>query len=147
VRALEMLPQVASARHRVTVDGRVHEVAAAMLLVLNCGEIIPPVLRLRADIAPDDGWLDVMAVRADGVLDGVGAVWDWLRGSGGRSASHVWFERGKTVRVEVLEGEPRPVQLDGEAAGATPFEARLLVGALSVLADPAVLARRRRQPA
>jgi diacylglycerol kinase (ATP) len=141
-RALEMLPRVASAQHRVTVDGRVQEVSAAMLLVLNCGEIIPPVLRLRADIAPDDGWLDVMAVKADGVLGGVGAVWDWLRGSG-----NVWFERGKTVRVEVLEGPPRPVQLDGEATGATPFEARLVAGALPVLADPAAIVRRRRQPA
>jgi len=40
------------------------------------------------------------------------------------------------VRVEVPEGTPRPVQLDGEVTGTTPFEARLLPGALAVLVGP-----------
>jgi diacylglycerol kinase family enzyme len=39
--------------------------------------------------------------------------------------------------VELIEGVARPVQLDGEVTGATPFEARLLPGALSVLVGPA----------
>jgi diacylglycerol kinase family enzyme len=37
------------------------------------------------------------------------------------------------VRVEVLEGPARPLQLDGEPSGATPFEARVLPRALPVL--------------
>lgn len=157
VRAVEMLPRVASVPHRVTVDGRVHDVPAAMVLVANCGELVPPFLRLRADVAPDDGWLDVMAVRADGLLDSVGAFWDLLRASAGtdnagaaanvRGRGHVWFERGRSVRVEVLEGTPRAVQLDGEGTGGTPFEARVLAGALPVLADPAAVPSRQRQPA
>lgn len=154
-RAIEMAPRAASVPHRVSVDGRVHEVPAAMLLVANCGEIVPPLLRLHRDVVPDDGWLDVMAVRADGLLDGVGAFWDWLRASSGtgptgsaaNGSGHVWFNRGRTVRVEVLEGEPRPVQLDGEAAGTTPFEARVIPGALPVLADAAAVPGRTRQPA
>jgi len=40
------------------------------------------------------------------------------------------------VRVEVLEGSPRPMQLDGEPCGDAPFEARLLPAALSVIVDP-----------
>jgi len=36
----------------------------------------------------------------------------------------------------VLEGPPRPMQLDGEPAGNAPFEARLLPGALRVIVDP-----------
>jgi diacylglycerol kinase family enzyme len=38
------------------------------------------------------------------------------------------------IKVEV-EGEPRPVQLDGESLGETPFEARVVPGALAVLKD------------
>jgi diacylglycerol kinase family enzyme len=41
------------------------------------------------------------------------------------------------VRVEVPDGAARPVQLDGDVTGETPFEARLLPGALSVLVGPA----------
>jgi len=134
-RALAALPQVTSSLHRVTVDGEARELRAAMVLVANCGELIPPFLRLREDIAPDDGWLDVVALAAEGTLASLSAFLDLLRrprnGSG-----RVWFGRGRTVRVEVLEGPPRPMQLDGEPGGDAPFEARLLPGALPVIVDP-----------
>ena len=135
-RAVVKLSQVRSARHRITVDGAAHEVGAAMLLVLNCGELIPPFIRLRKDIAPDDGWLDVVALHADGIGQSVAAVWDLFRGTA-NGAGRVWWARGRTIRVEVIGAPPRPVQLDGEVVGNTPFEVRLLPGALTVLADPA----------
>ena len=81
--ACAALPGVTSVRHRVTVDGESHEVGAAMVLVANCGELLPPFLRLRDDIAPDDGWLDVLAFRADG-------TWEFVR---------TFFEQGKPVGV------------------------------------------------
>ncbi|HEX9611872.1 MAG TPA: diacylglycerol kinase family protein [Gemmatimonadales bacterium] len=148
-RAIRMLPAVASAPHRVTVDGRAHEISAAMLMVVNCGEIMPPFFKLHAEVAPDDGWLDVVALRADGPLDGARAFLELMvaarrsapdRGNGDR---RTWFARGKTVRVEVLDGGERPVQLDGEATGETPFEARLLPAALTVLAAPNVVSQPR----
>jgi len=49
----------------------------------------------------------------------------------------VWWARGRAVTVEVMDGAARPVQLDGEVTGTTPFEARVLPGALSVLVGPA----------
>jgi len=112
--------------------------------VANCGELFPPFLRLRKGITPDDGWLDVVAFRADGAVESVGAFWDLLRGAGndgqggdrGREgAGRVWFARGRTVRVELAAPPPRPVQLDGEPTGTTPFEARLVPGALTVLVE------------
>jgi len=140
--ACAALPGVRSVRHRVTVDGESRELGAAMVLVANCGELLPPFLRLRDDIAPDDGWLDVLAFRADGTWEFVRTFFELLRrprdGSG-----RLWFGRGRTVRVEVLEGPPRPIQLDGEPWGDTPFEARLLPGALQVIVDPARVPRRR----
>jgi diacylglycerol kinase (ATP) len=143
-RALAALPGVRSALHRVTVDGVVHERAAAMVLVANCGELIPPFLRLRDDIVPDDGWLDVMTLHADGMLESLAAFWELVRGRwthGRRPGNRVWFARGRSVRVEMVNGAEQPVQLDGEVTGETPFEARLVPGALSVLVDPARVRR------
>lgn len=139
-RAIATLTAVRSVPHRVTVDGTPHDVASAMLLVLNCGELIPPVIRVGKDITPDDGWLDVVALRADGAVQSAAAVFELLWGAANGSrkmGGRVWSARGRTIRVEALEGPPRPVQCDGEVAGTTPFEARLLPGALTVLVDPA----------
>ena len=143
MRALATLPDVTSPLHRVTVDGVARDLPAAMVLVANCGELIPPFLRLRDNVAPDDGWLDVLVLRAEGVLQSLGAFVELLQGRGGRGgrgaengAGRLWFARGRTVRVEVLEGPSQPLQLDGELCGQAPFEARLMPGALSVIVDP-----------
>jgi len=109
-------------------------------LVANCGELLPPFLRLGDDIAPDDGWLDVVALRAEGALESVSAFLELLRRP--RNGSRrLWFGRGRTVRVEGLEGPRWPLQLDGEPQGEAPFEARLLPGALTVIVDPTTAPR------
>jgi len=136
--ALAALPQVHSVAHRITVDGASHELRASMILVANCGELMPPFLRLREGIRPDDGWLDVVAMRGDGLIESAAAFFDLLRGVA-NGAGRVWFARGRKVRVEALDGAAPPVQLDGEVTGETPFEAGLEPGALLVLADPAAL--------
>ncbi|HMH84062.1 MAG TPA: diacylglycerol kinase family protein [Gemmatimonadales bacterium] len=135
VQAFAALPDVTSPLHRVTIDGVARELPAAMVLIANCGELVPPFLRLGDNIAPDDGWLDVVVLRAEGVFQSLSAFLELLRrpANGGR---RLWFGRGRTVRVEVLEGAPQPMQLDGEPWGDAPFEARLLPGALSVIVDP-----------
>lgn len=130
---LATLPQVSSALHRITVDGSAHAVSAAVVLVANCGEMIPPLFRLGPDVRPDDGWLDVVGVRADGALQSITALLAVLRGAGARH-ERIFQARGRVIKVEV-EGEPRPVQLDGESLGETPFEARVVPGALAVLKD------------
>jgi diacylglycerol kinase (ATP) len=137
-RAALTLSSVRSAAHRVTVDGTTHEIRAAMLLVLNCGQLPPGFLKLRADLSPDDGWLDVMALDADGALQSASAVVELFLGWGTRNGKgrRIWWARGRSVRVEVPHGPQRPVQLDGEVTGDTPFEARLLPGALAVLVGP-----------
>jgi diacylglycerol kinase family enzyme len=127
---------VTSPLHRVTVDGVARDLPAAMVLVANCGELVPPFLRLRHDIAPDDGWLDVVVLRAEGVWQSLSAFLE-LASQPRNGARRLWFGRGRTVRVDVLEGPPRPMQLDGEPCGDAPFEARLQPAALSVIVDPA----------
>src|SRR5947208_16078084 len=72
-------PSVTSPLHRVTVDDVARELPADMVLVANCGELVPPFLRLRHDIAPDDGWLDVVVLRAEGVFQSLSAFLELVR--------------------------------------------------------------------
>jgi len=139
LRAFAALPHVRSARYRVTVDGTAHELPAALVLIANCGELFPPFWRLRHNISPADGWFDVVTLAADGALGSLAAFAELFYGSwNGTSAPgrRLWFARGRTILVEALGISGQPVQLDGEVCGETPFEARLLPGALSVIVDP-----------
>ena len=133
-RAFAALPAVTSPLHRVTVDGVGHELPAALVLVANCGELVPPFLRLRDEVAPDDGWLDVLVLRAEGTIESLAAFVELVRRPR-NGMRRLWFGRGRVVRVDVLDGPARPMQLDGEPRGDTPFEARVLPGALSVIVD------------
>jgi diacylglycerol kinase family enzyme len=131
--ALTVLPAVQSVAHQVVVDGRAHEVPAAMVLVANCGELMPPFLRLGPTVVPDDGWFDVFALRADGVVGSIAAFLDLLRGIEAGTA-RLWVTRGRVIEIATLEPPARPVELDGDAAGVTPVTARLLPHALHVVA-------------
>src|SRR5207245_680532 len=93
MRAFAALPSVTSPLHRVTVDGVARELPAAMVLVANCGELVPPFLRLRHDIAPDDGWLDVVVLRAEGVFQSLSAFFELVRRPA-NGARRLWFGPG-----------------------------------------------------
>ena len=133
--AFAKLPRVHSVTHRVIVDGVVHDVRAAMVLIANCGELFPPFVKIHHEVHPDDGWLDVVALRADGAVDGVASFLELVLGSK-EGSPRVWFGRGRTIRVEAMDGPGRAVQLDGEPVGTTPLEARLLPHALTILVAP-----------
>ncbi|MDH3292362.1 MAG: diacylglycerol kinase family protein [Gemmatimonadota bacterium] len=117
-------------RHRITIDGTPMDVEAAMVLVANCGEIVPPFLRLRKGIAPDDGVFDVIIVNATTVMQGAHALWRLATGLAADNF-RIRFARGQEVVVE--PEELLPVQYDGEAAGWTPFTARIVPHAISVM--------------
>jgi YegS/Rv2252/BmrU family lipid kinase len=129
---LRLMPELRSTRHLITVDGSEYEAQAALVLVANCGEIIPPLLRLRRGIAPDDGLLDVVVLRADSFLDSVRAVWELMREGGEARPGYVGYARGRVITVETEEAQP--VQLDGEPHGVTPFTAEVIPRAIRVLA-------------
>ena len=76
---LRLVSEIRSSAHVITIDGAEYDANAAMVLVANCGEVIPPWVRLGAGIRPDDGLLDVIVVRANGLGQSVRAVWDLLR--------------------------------------------------------------------
>jgi YegS/Rv2252/BmrU family lipid kinase len=116
--------------HRITVDGEVLESDAVMVLVANCGEIIPPFVKLRDGVLLDDGLFDVAIANAKTLMEGIDLFWRMLTGQ--LDAEHrLRFLRGQDVTIETAE--PRPVELDGEPDGTTPFTARVLHHAIQVM--------------
>jgi YegS/Rv2252/BmrU family lipid kinase len=130
---LRLMPELRSTDHVITVDGVEYDARAALVLVANCGEVIPPLVKLRSGIRPDDGLLDVIVIRADNFSQSVRAVWQLLtegRPPDGRPGL-VGYARGREIRLETQP--PQPVQLDGEPHGCTPFTATVVPAAIRVL--------------
>jgi diacylglycerol kinase (ATP) len=124
---LRLMGDIRSTAHVITIDGVEYDATAAMVLVANCGELIPPFIRLRPGIRPDDGLLDVVVMRANSFSQSVRAVWDLLRSAD----TFVGFARGREIRVET---DPvQPVQLDGEPGGFTPFTATVVPAAIRIM--------------
>ena len=130
---LRLVREIRSTDHVITLDGVVYDANAAMVLVANCGEVIPPYVRLGAGIRPDDGLLDVVVVRANGFGQSLRAVWDLLRMAPEVDGldTYVGYARGREVRVETHPVQP--VQLDGEAGGETPFTATVVPKAIRIM--------------
>jgi diacylglycerol kinase (ATP) len=130
---LRMLPEMRSTACTVTVDGHPLETPAALVLIMNCGEIIPPLLRVRREISPEDGVLDLIAIAADSPWQGIRGFMRVLLNTAGdiRETPHVRYARGTRFTVESVSA--LPVQFDGEPVGSTPFTAEVVPRALTVL--------------
>jgi undecaprenyl-diphosphatase len=134
---LRLMPELRSTDHRITVDGVELQAKAALVLVANCGEVIPPYVKLKSGIAPDDGLLDLVLIRADSFIGSLRAVWQMLRETGGGAAGpgRVGYARGRVITVASVPDQP--VQLDGEPLGRTPFTAEVVPHAIQVLSPGA----------
>jgi diacylglycerol kinase (ATP) len=128
-----VLPEVRSTPCRITVDGRAFEVPAAVALVLNCAEMIPPLLRVMDRVALDDGVLDVLVLAADSPWQCARGVWRALQNVvvGTGPTSYLSYARGREIRVE--PAAPLPVQFDGDLAGWTPLAIGVAPRALRVM--------------
>ena len=129
-RGWDVLKGIQIVNHRITVDDETFEADAVMVLIANCGEIIPPFLKLRDGILPDDGLFDVVVVNASTVVEGMDVLWRMLTGRVDTD-ERLWFARGRHVSVET--DRPRPVQLDGDPCGSTPLSVRILPAAMNVV--------------
>lgn len=126
----QKLANIVCVPHRITVDGEVLEAEAATVMIANCGEIIPPFLKLGNDIALDDGLLDVVVLHATGLVSTAGVLWRIVSGATSQGRG-VRYARGKRITVE--SDPPRPIQLDGEPSGTTPLVAEVVPGAIEVV--------------
>jgi YegS/Rv2252/BmrU family lipid kinase len=130
----KLLPQLKNTACTVTVDGEALHTNAVLLLILNCGEMIPPLVKVRPEISPEDGLLDFVALSADSAWQGmrglVRAVVEGFR-SKPREVPYIRYARG--ARFQVESADPMPAQFDGDPVGTTPFTAEVVPRALTVL--------------
>ncbi|MEO8449949.1 MAG: diacylglycerol kinase family protein [Gemmatimonadota bacterium] len=131
------LSTIRNSPYRITIDGETVTMMAADALVLNCSELIPPLIRAVRGAELDDGILDVVVLAADtpyqcgrGLFRAI--VNGWI-GTG--STPYLLYARGReiTVQTEVVQ----PVQYDGEVAGTTPVTAVVVPRSLRIMADGA----------
>jgi diacylglycerol kinase family enzyme len=130
----KLLPRLKNTACTVTVDGEQLHTDAVLLLILNCGEMIPPLVRVRPEISPEDGLLDFVALSADSAWQGMRglarAVVEGYRKKA-REVPYIRYARGVHFRVEAAES--MPAQFDGDPVGTTPFTAEVVPRALTVL--------------
>lgn len=127
--AVGLATAITRAAVRVEADGQVVESRAAMVLVANCGELIPGVLVLGSEIAPDDGMLNVIVIDAGSVPGAARVVWRLLLRRPGSDAVITAF---RATHVSVAADPVLRVQADGEAAGSTPLDIDLIPRGLSL---------------
>jgi YegS/Rv2252/BmrU family lipid kinase len=129
--AVSLARAITRASIRLEADGVVHEAHAALVLVANCGHLIPGILPLHAAVRPDDGVFDVAILDAASLPGAAHLVWRmFLRRP--HAVPGITFLRASRVRLTTEP--PLPVQADGEAAGLTPAGVEMLPLALRVLA-------------
>lgn len=131
---LRVLPDLRSTPIVVTVDGETLETNAALVMIMNCGEMIPPLVRVRPEINPEDGLLDMVTITADSPWQGLRGLFrvilDGRRGEI-RETPYIRYARG--IKFTVESAEPLPVQFDGDPVGDTPFTAEVVPRALTVM--------------
>lgn len=128
-KTFEVLGRLKGANYRVTIDGLTRELQATSVVVANCGEIIPPFLSLHRDISVSDGLLDVIMLTPTGYRESLNTFWQIVTGKvDGRD--RVQFAKGRSVTVET--DEARPVELDGEGIGTTPFVAEVIPSGVEI---------------
>jgi diacylglycerol kinase family enzyme len=83
-------------------------------------------------ISPEDGLLDAIVVRANGLWDTMRAVWHVLRDlpADQGDGTFIGYARGKRIHIET--DTIQPAELDGEAGGTTPFTVEAIPAAISV---------------
>ena len=117
----------------LTIDGVRTELESVVVLVANCGEAIPGVLRPRLPIEPDDGLLHVFVLPRGGVLGGIrGALELMTAAAAGFSPSGAAVRlAGTHIQVEVIPAGP--TEVDGDPFSAASLDARVRPGALNVI--------------
>jgi diacylglycerol kinase family enzyme len=128
--AVRELARLEPAHFRIDRDGTHLAITGLVVLVANCGDLIPGRLGARRPIDPTDGRLDLIVVGGRGIVDGLrGAVELLVR----RETLDGSVVRGEVSTVRIEADPPQPIQVDGDHYPAGWLEASVLPGALTVL--------------
>ena len=132
--AIRELTRLTPAHFRIDADGATIEIEGLLVLVANCGDLIPGRLGAREPIDPSDGRLDLLVVGGRGLVSGLRGAADLLLRTGELDGGVI--RRGVTS-VRVVSDPPQPTQTDGDSHGPGWLEASVLPGALTVLVPSA----------
>jgi len=124
---LEPVPTV------IRVDGVRTELGSVVVLVANCGEAIPGVLRPRWPVLPDDGLLHVFVLPQGGIVGGIRGVLELMTAEAAGVTASGAGARMTGTHIVVETTPPGPVQVDGDSYPIGGLEAWVKPGALSVL--------------
>ena len=131
--AAGQLGELGPVPYELDLDGECLELEATLVLVANCGELIPGLVRPRLRIVPDDGLLDVLILRVGSVVGGLRGLFELLSRTelGGSPSGQAVRLRCRRIRIQARPDQPR--QVDGDGFGAGSLEATVQPGALQVL--------------
>jgi YegS/Rv2252/BmrU family lipid kinase len=130
--AMAAAGQIRDAPLRLSVDGREWEMEADQVLIANVGGMTAW-LRPRSPVAPDDGLLDVVVLRATGAWMGLAAVARGLLSTSGGHPTRGSLFRIRGRAIHVATDGPRPAELDGDMFGHAPLTASVLARAISIM--------------
>jgi diacylglycerol kinase (ATP) len=123
-----------SALFRIRADGAEFEVRAASVLLANAGNLFHPIFPVEVKLAPNtsfqDGMLDVCIFAPRNLPDVAMVLWKMARGKY-RGDDRMIYLQASDIRIE--SDPPVVVQVDGDAVGETPLEARVVRGGVWVL--------------
>ena len=132
MRAVTESGKLRDVKHRIKIDGKRATIEVAQILIANFGQSGLG-LEPKLPISPDDGYLDVIAIRAPGRTSGLLAVWEALRmRSAGKSASGRVL-RARAHEIEIEAKSKRLVEIDGSVIGKTPIAVSIRPAALTVI--------------
>lgn len=120
--------------YTVDVDGQRETIRAADILLVNAGVLTGP-LTWGEHIVPDDGHIDVCAIRARNLANYLEILADILRRRQLRNR-HIQFLVAKES-VKIRASKALAVTGDGELVGRTPIEVRVVPSAVTVRAPSA----------
>jgi diacylglycerol kinase family enzyme len=122
-----------SATYRIEADDEVHEVRGLVVLIANCGQIVPWLLGPRRAIDPGDGLLDVFVVTATDLPGGLWGAGRLLLSAAELPERHTASQRFRARRLRVTAEPREPVQVDGDPHDADWLEATIEPGAIRVV--------------
>jgi YegS/Rv2252/BmrU family lipid kinase len=126
--AFQALADPPHALYRLVIDGRHEEREGVTCIVANAGRLNIGDLSLAPGIDVADGLLDLVVVTSDDLQTLLGAAGDIMAGRESPAIQH-W--QGEVIRIEA-----KPTQgviCDGEQAGKTPVEVRVMPGAIEIV--------------
>lgn len=129
--ALETLPDLSPYRLRLEIDGEQEELEALNAVVAN-GRFVAAGLPMAPRAELDDGWLDVVIIRAAPVAVLAALAPRVIAGTHlDGEVEGVYFRRVRKLRLEATPS--MPFNVDGELAGSGTFEVEVLAGGLQFL--------------